>query len=159
MLHKKGFRFALISLVILTYSCGRDEPCSEASACILRYISFPDAQTDSIVIRKFSNDSAFDILVDSVIITKNNSSYQKSNDTLDIINSATGGDYTLNIDYDYEIYLPNANKLFKISNITQQQTYFRAVPYYKRECVNPIKSYLLNGQLTNGDGGIIFLHN
>ncbi len=102
---------------------------------------------------------AFATLVDSVIITKNNSNYQKSNDTLDIINNATGGDYPLNIDYDYEIYLPTTNKIFKISNITQQQTYFRSVPYYKRECVNPIKSYLLNEQITNGYGGIIFLHN
>ena len=151
---------AFIGLMTIMYSCGRDEPCSEASACILRYVSFSDAQTDSIVIRKFTNDSAFDTLVDSVIITKNNSSYQKSNDTLAIINNATGGDYTLNIDYDYEVYLPNANKLFKISNITQQQTYMRVgLSLDKRGCVNPIKSYLLNGQLTNGDGGIIFLHN
>ncbi len=141
------------------YSCGRDEPCAEASAVALRFISFSNAQTDSIVIRKFSNNSAFDTLVDSVILTTSNSSYQKSTDTLAIINNATGGDYPLDINYDYEVYLPNANQLFKISNITQQQTYFRAVPYYKRGCANPIKSYLLNGQITNGYGGIIFLHN
>jgi hypothetical protein len=47
--------------------------------------------------------------------------YEKSSDTLHIL-TANGGDYPLDIQFDYEVYMPLANKLFQINNIVQQQT-------------------------------------
>jgi hypothetical protein len=82
-----------------------------------------------------------------------NSSYDRFNDTLQIGNSF-GGDNGLKSKYDYEIYLPQTNRIFRISEINEEITHTSGGGLFsmdKRGCVNPVKSYKLNGQLISGE--------
>lgn len=84
--------------------------------------------------------------------------YEKSNDTLHIL-TANGGDYTLDIQFDYEVYIPLTNKLFQINNIVQQQIERKmGISLDKTVCVNPIKSYTLNGQIIGGASDYPFIY-
>ena len=149
MFHKKDFKHAFILFVIIFSSCGRRVPCIEPHP-ILNFVSFSDAETDSLILRRYVRNSNVDSLVDSTIISRNNSMYEKSNDTLHIL-TAVGGDYPLDIQFDYEVYMPLANKLFQINNIVQQQTEMNiGISLDKNVCINPIKSYVLNGQIISG---------
>jgi len=72
------------------------------------------------------------------------------------------GEYSLDIQFDYEVYLPLAGKLFQLSNFTEQQTEMKAgLSLDKNVCINPIKSYTVNGQVISGatDYHLIYLKN
>ena len=148
MFIRKILGIASIFFVILLSSCGRSRPCIDAAA-ILNFVSFADSATDSIILKKFIKDSGFTSLVDAIIITKNNSIYQKSNDTLHI-EPPPSGDYVIDIHYDYQVYMPVVNRVFKITDIVQEQTEMNAgISMDKTVCVNPIKSYKVNGIMKN----------
>ena len=153
-------KLASILVVILIGSC-RTIPCVESNPT-LYFVSFSDPQTDSIVLRKCEKGSAFHTIIDSVIISRNNSIYEKSGDTLHIVTSSYMGEYSLDIQFDYEVYLPLAGKLFQLSNFTEQQTEMKAgLSLDKNVCINPIKSYTVNGQVISGatDYHLIYLKN
>lgn len=141
-----GIVFTIFAIVFV--SCSSTQSCLEASAR-LNFVSFPDAATDSMILKKFIKNSGFTSLVDSVIITKTNSIYQKSNDTL-YIATPEQGDYVININYDYEVYLPLTQEIFKISDIAQKLTERKVgISLDKTVCVNPIESYKVNGNTIN----------
>lgn len=150
----------LVCIIVLgLLSSCKTVPCVDSNTTLF-FVSFPDAQTDSIVLRKYVKNSNFNTIVDSTIITKNNSYYENSNDTLHILTS-NGGDYVLDIQSDYEVYLPFANKLFQISNFVEKQTEMKVgLSMDKTQCINPITSYTLNGQTISGqpDYHFIYLH-
>ena len=150
LFNHKPWLVCAISVSMLA-ACSRSRPCVEGTA-ILNFVSFTDAETDSIVLRKYVKDNGFNSLIDSVIISKNNSIYQKSNDTLHILTSMQG-EYNLDIHYDYEVYMPYTNKLFRISNIVVEQTEMNGdLTYFdKNICLDPMRSYTLNGQTINTD--------
>ena len=151
-------RLAFIFCITLLTACG-SRPCIEGMPT-LNYVSFTDAETDSIILRKYVKDGGFTSLMDSVIISKSNSIYQKSNDTLHILTSPYGGDYPLDIHFDYEVYMPFANKLFRISNIVVKQTEVNeGISMDKTNCLDPIKSYTLNGQIINTNSYVLYLKN
>jgi hypothetical protein len=159
MLYKKICWGAFIFCLVVSSSCRKKEPCIDGTP-ILNFVSFSDTQTESIILRKYSKGSDFNSLVDSTEWTKTNSTYEKSGDTLRILN-LMGGDYALDIDFDYEVYMPFANKLFKINNIVIEQSEMNAgLKYFDRNyCLNPIKSYTLNGQVINTAAYIFYLKN
>jgi len=133
-------------------SCNKDIPCDDAIST-LHLISFPDIETDTIIVKRFSKATNFVTLIDTFFITNLNSSYDRFNDTLQIGNSF-GGDNGLKSKYDYEIYLPQTNGIFRISEINEEITHTRGGGLFsmdKRGCVNPVKSYKLNGQLISGE--------
>jgi hypothetical protein len=139
MFVRKTFGIVSIFFVILFSSCGKSLSCIDAVAS-LNFVSFADSATDSIILKKFIKDSGFTSLVDSIIITKNNSIYQKSNDTLRI-ETPQSGDYFIDIHYDYEVYMPVVNRVFKITDIVQEQTEMHAGGLFSMDkigCVNPI---------------------
>jgi hypothetical protein len=149
MLFKKNPVLALISGVIILLSCRRPEPCQEATS-ILNFVSFSNTETDSIVLKQYVKNGAFDSLMNSTVITRNNSIYNSSNDTLHI-QTPNDGEYGLQSAFDYEVYMPAANKLFQISHITEQPTEINmGLSLDKRGCVNPVKSYTLNGKVISG---------
>ena len=144
---------SLCIFCIFLFSCGKTIPCDDAVSG-LNFISFPDTETDSIIIKRFAKATNFVSLIDTFFITNLNSTYLKSNDTLEIVNSF-GGDQGLKSKYDYEFYLPQTNRFFKITEITEELTNTSGggglFSMDKRGCVNPIKSYKLNGQLVSGE--------
>jgi hypothetical protein len=147
---RKIFGIVSIFFVIMFSSCGKSFPCIDALG-VLNFVSLADSATDSIILKKFIKDSGFTSLVDSIIITKNNSIYEKSNDTLHI-EPPPLGEYFIDTHYDYEVYMPVVNRVFKITDIVQEQTEMNEGGLFsmdKRVCVNPLKSYKVNGIIKN----------
>ncbi len=158
MLCRKNITLVLTLFIIIFSSCKNTYQCVEATP-VLMFVSFSDTTTDSIIIRKYIKNDMFNSPVDTTTLTKNNSSYEWTNDTLQVHRLNDGGDYPLDIHYDYEVDMPLANKLFKISNITQQQTEINeGLSMDKRGCVNPITSYTLNGATISGTANAYFFY-
>lgn len=144
----KPFPILLLVICITIISCSYE--CNNATANI-GFLSFPVNETDTIIVRKFTKSSNFKSLIDTFSLNQNNSSYQSSNDTLEIYNTF-GTDDGLLGKYDYEIYLPEINRLYQISEITEE---FRSIntglSCNKVGCINYFRSYKVNGQLINGN--------
>jgi hypothetical protein len=142
---------ALLSLAcILFVSCGKNVPCIEASFS-LGFVAFPGAQTDSMVLRRYVIDGGFSTLIDTFSINKSSSSYSNNGDTL-IIGIYSGDQSLLTSKNDYEVVLPKSNKVIKISGIREQQTsHHVGLSMDKTVCINPIKSYSIDGTLVTGD--------
>lgn len=147
---------AILSMVGLfcigVLSCNKEIPCNEASAT-LNFIAFPDSETDTIIVKSYTKATNLTQLVDSFFIDKANSSYLLLTDTLQIGNTF-GGDNGLKSTYDYEIFLPQTNRVFTITAITEVQKSTKGGGLFSmdsRGCSNPITSYKLNGQLFSGE--------
>ncbi len=151
-LEKNKFIIGLSVFCISLLSCGKDVPCDDETST-LSFISFPDTETDTIILRRFTKATNFNTPIDTFLLNKFNSSYSKYNDTLEIGNSF-GGDNGLKSKYDYEIYIPQTNRLFRVNDIVEDFLHTRGGGLFswdKRGCVNTIKSYRLNGQLISGE--------
>jgi hypothetical protein len=143
---------SLSELYIICYfllSC-KEFPCYPAISQ-LALISFSDVETDTLILRRYAKATNFTTLIDTFLINRSNSTYFKSNDTLRIFN-LFGGDQGLKSKYDYEIYVPQLNRLFRITDIVEEFNKTRSGPgEVVVHCSDPIKSYKLNGQLITGN--------
>ena len=132
----------LISSVLL-FACGT-YPCKKASSSF-SLIGYTDAESDPIILRRFSKGSGFATLHDTLIINKGNSHFQRQTDTVHILHSIDS-DHDITSTYDYEVFLPNASRTYRLTEVVEdiQQGKNRGT---KEHCLNPITSYKLNGQL------------
>ncbi len=134
-------------------------PCIETNA-VLYFVGFSDTETDSVILKKYEKNTNFNTAIDSVIMTKMNSSYEKTGDTLQILTLYGGGDYPLDIHYDYEVSVPLAGKLFQLSDFVETQTEMKVgISMDKQVCTNPITAYTLNEKIITGarDYHLIYL--
>src|SRR5690242_11793800 len=128
-------------------SCGHD-PCGDASSHI-GFINFTLEETDTVIIRRFIKGSGFAALHDSMMITQSNANLQRQDDTLLVLSSFNDGKM-ITSDYDFEIYLPQTNNVYKISDIKEDILYGSKTGQ-KVYCINPITSYKLNGEFIKVD--------
>ncbi len=136
--------FIIISIAF--FSCSYE--CSNATVNF-SLVSFQAAETETIIVRKFTKMSNFTSLLDTFSLNQLNSSYSNTNDTLEVRNSY-GTDNGLLSKYDYEIYLPAINRLYKVSEINEEfRSINQGLSCKKRGCVNSFKSYKVNGVLVN----------
>lgn len=126
------------------YSCG-EYPCKQASDYI-SLISFTPAETDTIIIRRFTKSTNFSIQKDSLLIDKTNANLQQNGDTVLVLKGWGNSFATITSNYDYEIFLPGANVTYTLSDIEEPLQYGRHGTY-KDLCINSINSYKLNGQM------------
>lgn len=142
----------VVLLTAIVAGCGTEQ-------CIngpvnLSFVSFPATATDTIVLKQYFKNATFDSLLQSTTFTKATGSYNQAGDTLSV------GQAYLDANYDYTIFLPAVNRLLKISHITvEQREVHLGFSTYKTECLNPIKSYTLNGQVISTNSYILYLHN
>lgn len=129
------------------HSCGR-YPCGEASSFI-GLVNFTGAESDTIILRRFTKGTALAALQDSMMITQSNANLQRQHDTL-LVLSSYDGNQMIRSGYDFEIFLPGANCVYKLSDITQDIHYGNKAGE-KIYCINPITSYKLNGELIKMD--------
>ncbi len=142
MLQLKNILPGLLAIFFLI-SCSR-QPCQMANS-IPALVSFSQAETDTVVVRRFSKATNFTTLKDTFLLTSANSNFQRMNDTTLLLQSIDQNNIITSI-YDYEIFIPKANRLFKISDVIEKiQTATSGVN--KVGCINPITSYKINGQL------------
>ena len=132
--------FCMCSYLILP-SCS--QTCSEAESS-LSLIGFASNETDTIIVRKFSKSTGFATILDTFLLNKTNTSYNLVNDTLQI-GVHFGPGHGLLSGYDYEIYIPENNKLYQISEIVENYE-SQNVGCKKVLCINSIASYKINGK-------------
>lgn len=144
MKHLLYFILFISSAII---SC-KEYPCSQAIGNI-SITGFSMSETDTVIVRKYSKSTNFITPLDTFVLDSLNSSFLRKANVLEIYGSISyGNDYGLLSKYDYEIYLPKANRLFQISEITEeQQTRKAGFSMEKTGCINPIKSFKVNGLL------------
>jgi hypothetical protein len=145
MLHVKNI-LPLFPLLLILISCG-SQPCQMANS-IPAFVSFSEAETDTVVVRRFSKASNFTTLKDTFLLASANAHFQRMNDTTLLLQMIDQYNIITST-YDYEIFLPKANRLFKISDVVEKiQTVSAGLD--KVACINPIVSYKINGQLISG---------
>ena len=133
-----------ILLGFLLYGCGY--PCGKASSFI-GLVSFTDAESDTIILRRFSKGTNFAALRDTFILARSNSNFERNNDTLLILH-AIDANNDITSDFDYEVFLPKVGILYRLSEIMEELQSGRGKGAY---CINPITAYRLNGQFFSGD--------
>jgi hypothetical protein len=143
-------QFSIFLLIICaTFNACKHE-CKRAASNIA-LVSYLPADTDTIIVRKFEKESAFATIIDEFPLNRLTSTYQNKNDTLEIF-ASYGADDGLLSKYDYEIYLPGINRLYQVTEITEEfESMNVGLSCTKEECLNTIRSYKVNGQLTNGN--------
>jgi hypothetical protein len=143
-------QFSIFLLIICaTFNACKHE-CKRAASNI-SLVSYLPAETEAVIVRKFEKNSSFTTMIDTFYIDRLTSSYQNKNDTLEIF-ASYGADDGLLSKYDYEIYLPGINRLYQVTEITEEfESMNVGLSCTKEECLNTIRSYKVNGQLTNGN--------
>ena len=124
------------------FACS-DLPCGRASALVV-LLSFTDMEADSVVIRRYHKGSGFSFLADTLLLRRGVSHFSRRGDTLLVLEAFSD----IESAFDYEIDLPRAGRLFRLTEIYEPQTWDR---HRKTYCINPIRSYRLDGQLVSGE--------
>ncbi|MBC7934193.1 MAG: hypothetical protein H7Y86_02370 [Rhizobacter sp.] len=147
-------------------SCTMKAPCDNGNIK-LGFVSFSDTVTDSFILRQFKKSTNFKTPVDTILITRTNGSYKKSNDSLQVEYSFnlkhgyTSSNYGLTSEYDYEVYLPTINFTFQISDIVEEyKSQNKGLTSDTSTCANVIKSYKINREAIYGELAnlTIYLH-
>lgn len=124
-------------------SCAK-QPCQMADA-VAALVAFSADETDTVIVRRFSTGSNFTALKDTFLFNSTNANFQRMSDTTLVLANIDQRQIITSA-YDYEIFIPKANRLFKISDIVEKiQTVSQGLD--KVLCVNPITSYKIDGQL------------
>ena len=147
----------LFFLCAALISC--EYPCSNATSTI-SFVNFPSNETDTVIVRKFSKSENFTKILDSFVLNNLTSGYYQSNDTLKIIESYKTDNGLLS-SYEYEIFLPEISKTYKITEIVEEfRSINRGLSNTKEGCLNSIRSYKVNGELKPGNlfGGTFYLN-
>ncbi len=137
---------AIISLTPLLFSCG-NTPCARGD---LRFnlIGFSDAESDTIIIRRYQKTTS--VIIDTLLVGASNQiSYIRFGDTLRV--GGLSSSILLLSDFDYQILFPGASRNFSITEINEQisSTNRGLFNTSKVGCINPIISCKINGQATN----------
>jgi len=130
-----SFSFLLLLTVSALQSCTKT-PCINATL-EFGLISFSDTESDSIILRRFEKGSNFRSLTDTFLL---DIQFTRTNDTLNIASTRSIG--LLTSRFDYEIYLPVAAKLFRVTSIVEE---YREIKHafwnnVKVGCINEITS-------------------
>lgn len=140
----------IVFLCIIVSSCG-EYPCGKASSYIA-LISFTINESDTIIVRRFTKGNNFISVKDTVRIDNSNANFQHNGDTILVLggsfNDNLNGNFTITSEYDFEIYFPKINRVYKVTDIIEPQEYGRSSTR-KDYCINEITSYKINGQLVN----------
>ncbi len=123
-------------------------PCSRANLFI-GLISFTDAESDSLILRRFIKAKDFTELKDTFLLSRATGNFQRQHDTILVFQFLEGSD-GITSSYDYELLIPKTNAVFKISDISEDIMYNHSGTR-KLGCINPVTSYGLNGQLISND--------
>jgi hypothetical protein len=152
--------FLFINSLTLAFlsSCG-EHPCAPTE---LTYslIGFTDAESDTIILRRFTKNTSQ--LKDSFFFHEANPlRFSRKNDTLTM--AAISSTALLESSYDYQLYFPQPNRLYTITNIVEEQLYGKNNSIFntkKPMCGNRISSCSLNGQVINLNTwrGPLYLH-
>ena len=146
MLSKSSPLLSIFAVVILLSSCGK-YPCSPSTGLRLAFVSYTEAETDTVILKQYVKGSQFNTVMDSLLIDTTVLRFVSRNDTLfpAVLLSTT----LMISQYDYRVYLPAVNRTYNITDIVEEKKYLKRgfLSTTKEGCGNPITSYALDGQL------------
>ena len=121
--------------------------CSKTCFCTMAtlypaYVSFNPSETDTIILRRYDKNSNFDRLLDTAIITDQNSVFNFNKDTLSIRSDTEA--LTLRSFYNYVLYLPALKRSDSIHHIYEARDTQKGGSNLECNCINRILSYQLN---------------
>jgi hypothetical protein len=141
----KILTIGFLSIAFLS-SCKRTRPCSNAYITPV-FVGFEISDLDTIIVREYNKGDNFQQILDTALIPydPNVLSFYTSNDTTTVnLNFISGEAKYIVPDYDWQIYIPAQNLTISISNIISQTVF----SCFKCGCLNPINSFVQNGQVT-----------
>ena len=114
----------------------------------LTVISFTDTELDNVEISKYTKGSNFSLKIETAILIRGSQHYQRNTDTVILpnVNFPSGDQMTSG--YDYEINILKAGKIFRITEIIEEQRSEKKDS--KVACINPVISYKVNNRLVTG---------
>lgn len=127
----------------LLTSCG-DYPCGKGSSSIA-LIGFNEAESDTVIVKRFVKATGFTDLHDSILLTKSGNYFYLMHDTLRISYSDNSGYGIVTSYFDYKVFLPATGRIFSITEVTEDVKYGRNNGQ-KVYCINPLTSYKIDGQ-------------
>jgi hypothetical protein len=116
-------------------------------------ISFDSSDIDTMIIRKFEKETNFNRMIDTSQWDRSKVVFHVQNDTLQM--GAFVGDILLQSKYDYEVYVPAANRTFKVTEINEPQQEGNCKG--KVMCANVIMSAKLDGNTRAVNYDILYL--
>ena len=136
-------KIAIILIVTFALlSCGKTVKCSDTPVEIA-FISFPLHSIDTLVIKKFVQNSNFQNLIDTINLINANTVVVADTVYINRINSIN----ILQRGFDWQIVVPASNRTFSISNIVYQEEIRNCGTFESCICFNKIISVKVNGQI------------
>ncbi len=130
--------------LVYSFSCRRKCPCNPASVPI-QMVSFLKSEIDTIIVKRFTKGTNFQILQDSVLVDNSNCYYiQRGFDTIELATKSLIGHIKSN--FDYEIDIPSLNRVSKISDIVEIQ-----IEGSCGKCSNSIVKFVMKDQTYYND--------
>lgn len=127
----------------LVAGCG-ETPC-EPAELRFRLVGFSDAESDTLVLRRFQKNSS--TIIDS-ITSYNNIRYARFGDTL--VPEAYSSYLLMQSKYDYQLYFPGAGRLFQITELSEEVSSHKKSGFSdKTGCINPMSSCRVDGNFVN----------
>jgi hypothetical protein len=129
---------------ILLYSCSKYS-CQRSIGLRLAFVSFTEAETDTVILKRYVKGSNFNQQIDTALIDTSLVKYASRGDTLFPSELHT---QTLLINlYDYQVVVPAANKVFTVTDIEEEEKKVKRGFFSSTRdaCYNPIRAYTLNG--------------
>ena len=143
-------------IVLALTSCG-SYPCIEHPGLQVNFVSFSDADIQPFHFIRYRKGSAFQEQVDSLSVDSTTARFRRTNDTL--LLAITGSEILLTSNYDYRIVVPATANEYRITDIEEEMTSERKSIFPRKQemCVNPIRSYRINGTKVMNNDGDLFL--
>ena len=116
--------FFVFTVILFALQNCSTTPCIKANLHF-QLISFSDAESNSIILRRYNKGQNFSVLKDTTILQI---SFSRSNDTLVQSSSSTPG--LITSDYDHELYFPVANKIYRITEINEEENEIKHSLYH-----------------------------
>jgi hypothetical protein len=143
--------FAFIFIFSIT-SCCKQRDCLPGHITEIDLASYQPADIDTIILRRFAGASNFHTLLDTLLLSPINSNTYPNGDTTRVYISDTA--VAMKAGCDYEIYIPGANTLARLSKIVapqKQHQVCQVCDCAQGPCFNPVTSFTLNGQVVSND--------
>jgi hypothetical protein len=143
-------------------SCCHEVQCTNNDTLLnnITFFNFQKSDLDTVIVRRFTQNTNFAIPIDSFILDSLNSHldyYPYDSTATYSIYDFVGNSFNIAVGYDYEIFIPVTNTLAQISNILEPQSETKICPggdYTPTGCVNGITSIYNNGQPQANTTGI-----
>jgi len=143
------FLFAFVITLASCHNC----VCAPSDGLRLGLITFDSTEVDTIITRKFQKGSNFSQLIDTLQWDRSRVDFRKYTDTFQMV--SWSGDILLRSQYDYQVFIPAANRTFYVSDINEPQRMDECRG--KVMCVSMIVSARVNTATISIGGDVLYL--